>query len=203
MLPRILSRVVGWAKANDLYNLEFKERGVSLGAFMRTWEKDTFRLIAVAVTDHFSSDAIHDLSVMGSVMAAVGGSASLVAVSGASHVLADTYGGYLGSGYCHKLVEYPIFDLRLLKRCLQKVSCSVCGSLDPFSMTEFFVTHLKGLEHRHWMMSRSSVRRAIITGELSMPSLLEVICNVARVWLLIVVYLKEFGRQTDGDSLVV
>ena len=128
MLPRILSRVVGWAKANDLYNLEFKERGVSLWAFMRTWEKDTFHLIAVAVTDHFSSDAIHDLSVMGSVMAAAGGSVSLVAVSGGSHVLADTYGGYLGSGYCHKLVEYPIFDLRLLKRCLQKVSCSVCGS---------------------------------------------------------------------------
>ena len=68
-------------------------------------------------------------------------------------MLADTYKEYLGSGYSHKLVEYPIFDLRLLKRCLQKVSSSVIGSLDPFSMTEFIVTRLKGVEHRDWMMS--------------------------------------------------
>ena len=66
---------------------------------------------------------------LGSVVAAVGGSASLVALSGGSHVLADTYGEYLGSGYSHKLVEYPVFDLRLLKRYLQKVSSSVIGSL--------------------------------------------------------------------------
>ena len=139
---------------------------------------------------------------LGSVVSAVGGSASLVAVSGGSHVLGDTYREYLGSGYSHKLVEYPIFDLRLLKRCLQKVSSSVFGSLYPFSMTEFFVTRLKGAEHRDWMMSRSSLRRAIIIGELSMPSPVEVVRNIVGVWPLIVVYLKETGRRTGGDSLV-
>ena len=77
-------------------------------------------------------------------MSAVGGSASLVAVSGGSHVLADTYGEYLRSGYTHKLVGYPIFDLRLLKRCLQKVSFSVFGSLDPFSMMEFILKASEG-----------------------------------------------------------
>ena len=84
------------------------------------------------------------LPLMRSVVAAVGGSASLVAVSGGSHVLAGTYGEYLGSGYSHKLVEYPVFNLRLLKRNLQKVSSSVFGSLDPFAMTELIVTRLKG-----------------------------------------------------------
>ena len=119
-------------------------------------------------------------------------------------MLADTYKEeYLRSGYSHKLVEYPIFDLRLLKCCLQKVSSSVFGSLDPFSMREFIVTRLKGAEHRDWMMSRSSRRRAIITGELSMPSLVEVVSNIVEVWPLIVVYLKETGRKTDGDSSVV
>ena len=131
---------------------------------MRTWEKGTFRRVAVSVADRFAVDATHELSMLGSVVSAVGGSASLVAVSGGSHVLGDTYRAYLGSGYSHKLVEYPIFDLRLLKRCLQKVSSSVFGSLDPLSMTEFFVTRLKRAEHRDWMMSRSSLRRAIITG---------------------------------------
>ena len=203
MLPQILSRVVVWAKAHHFYSLEFEERRESLWAFMRTWEKDTFRRVAVAVTDRFAVDAIHELSMLGSVVAAVGGSTSLVAVSDGSHVLADTYGVYLGSGYSHKLVEYPVFDLRLLKRCLQKVSSSIFGSLNPFSTTEFIVTRLKGAEHRDWMMSRSSLRRAIITGELSMPSLVGVVSKLVGVWPLIVVYLKETGRKTDGDSLVV
>ena len=132
MLPRTLSRVVGWAKAHHFYSLEFEERGESFSAFMWTWEKGSFHRVAVNVTDRFAVDATHDLALLGSVVAAVGGSASLVAVSGGSHVLADTYGEYLGSGYTHKLLEYSIFDLRLLKQCLQKVSSSVFGSLDPF-----------------------------------------------------------------------
>ena len=162
-----------------------------------------FLSVAVTVADRFTVDTTHELSVLGSVVAAVGDSASLVAISGGSHVLTDTYGEYLGSGYSHKLVEYPIFDLRLLKRCLQKVSFSVFGSVDPFSMTEFIVTRLKGAEHRDWMMSRSSLRRIIITGELSMPLLVEVVCNIMGVWPLIVIYLKETGRKTDGNNLVV
>ena len=93
---------------------------MSLWAFMRTWNKDTFHWVARAVTDRFAVDFTHELSVPGSVVAAVSGSASLVAVSGGSHVLTDTYGDYLGSGYSHKL-EYPVFDLRLLKRCLKLV----------------------------------------------------------------------------------
>ena len=144
MLPQILSPVVGWVNAHHFYSLEFKERGVALWAFMQKWEKDTFTRVAVAVTDRFAVDATHEQLVLGSVVAAVGVSASLVAVSGGSHVLADPYGEYLGSGYNRKLLEYPVFDLRLLKRCLQKVSFSVFGSLDPFFMTEFDVTRLKG-----------------------------------------------------------
>ena len=70
-------------------------------------------------------------------------------------------------------------------------------------MTEFIVPRLKGAEHRDWMMSRTSLRRATITGELSMPSIVEVVSNIVGVWRLILVYLKETGRKADGDSLVV
>ena len=112
MLPRIWSRVVGWAKAHHFYGLEIEERGESLWAFMRTWEKGTFRRVSVDVVDRFAVDAPHEVAVLGSVVAAVGSSASLVAISGGSHVLADTYEEYLGSGYSNKLVEYPISDLR-------------------------------------------------------------------------------------------
>ena len=106
MLPKNLSRVVGWAKAHHFYSLEFDERGESLWAFVRTWEKGTLRRFAVSVADRFAVDATHELLVLGSVVSAVGDSASLVAVSGGSHVLGDTYMDYLGSGYSHKLVEY-------------------------------------------------------------------------------------------------
>ena len=75
MLPRNLSRVVAWAKVHHLYGLEFEERGMTLWAFVRTWEKDTFRRVALAVSKRFLIDATHDLSVLGSVVAAVGGSA--------------------------------------------------------------------------------------------------------------------------------
>ena len=203
MLPRNLWRVVGCVKAEHFYSLEFEERGVALWAVMRTCEKFTFRRVAVALTDRVAVDATHKFPVLVSVVAAVGGSLSLVAVSGGSNVLADTYGEYLGTGYSRKLVEYPVFDLRLLKRCLQKVSSAVFGSLVPFSMTEFIVTRLKGAEHRDWMMSRCSLSHAIITGELSMLSVVEVVSNIVGVWPLIVVYLKETGRKTDDDSLVV
>ena len=70
-------------------------------------------------------------------------------------------------------------------------------------MTEIFVTRLKGADHRDWMMSRSGLCRAIIKGELSMPSLAEFVSNIVGVWPLIVVYLEEIGRKTDGDRLVV
>ena len=182
MLPRILWRVVGWAKAHHFFGLEFEERGESLWAFVRTWEKGTFRLVAVDVVDRFTVDATQDVAVLGSVVSAVGGSASLVAISGESHLLADTYKEYLGSGHSQKLVEYPIFDLRLLKRCLQKESSSVFWSLDPFSMTEFNVTRLKGAEHRDWMMSRTSreQHRGSVASHRGV--------------------LKETGRKTDGDS---
>ena len=168
---------------------------------MKTWEKDTLRRVAVAVADCFSDDATHNLSVVGSLVAAVGGSASLVAVSGGSQVLTDTCGEYFRSGYIHKLVDYPIFDLRLLKRCLQKVSSSIFGALDPFSMIEFTVTRLKGAEHCGWMMLPCGLRRAIITGELSMPSLPEVVSNIVGVWSLIVVCLKETGEKDQRRQL--
>ena len=173
---------------------------MTLWAFIPTWEKDTFRRVAVTMSDRFSSDATHNLSVLGSVVTAVADSASLVAVSAGSHVLAGTYCDCLGSRYNRKVVEYPMFDLGLVKRFLQNVSFSVFGFLDPFSMTEFIVTRLKGAEHRGWILSRSSLRRAIITGELSMPSLVEVVSNIVGVWPLIVGYLKETGGKTDGDS---
>ena len=97
-LPRNLWRAVGWAKAHDSYGLEFEERGESLWAFIRTWEKGTFRRVAVDVVDRFTVDATHDVAVLGSVVGAVGGSASLVAISGGLHVLADTYREYMKVG---------------------------------------------------------------------------------------------------------
>ena len=121
MLTRILSRVLVWAKAHHFFNsLKFEERGVTLWAFIGTWEKDTFRLVAVTISDRFSSDVTHKLSVLGSIVAAVGVSVSLVALPCGSHMLFDTYGDYLGNGYDRKLVESPMIELRLLKWCQQR-----------------------------------------------------------------------------------
>ena len=119
------------------------------------------------------------------------------------HSLVEAYVNFLGSGYQQKLIEYPLFDLRLFKRCLQKTASRVFGTLDPYSMTEFIVTRLKGADSRDWMASRPALKKAILTSRLAMPELVDVVANIVGVWPLIVAFLKETGRKDDGDSLVV
>ena len=101
------------------------------------------------------------------------------------------------------VLDYPTFDVRLLKRFLQKTASTVFGTLDPFLMTEFIMTRLKGAEHRDWMQSRQSLRRTIETVDLSLPGLVNVASNIIGVWPLLVSYLKETGKKDSGDRLVV
>ena len=101
-------------------------------AFVWTRNRDIFQRVVVCVLDRFTMDATRELSVLGSVIAAISDSSSVVAHSGCSLLLAEACVDYLGNDYRQKLLEYPIFELRLLKQRLQKVSSSVFGRLDPF-----------------------------------------------------------------------
>ena len=203
MFPRALDRVVEWVKAHKQFGIEFEERGSRTLVFVRTWRRDSFYRVAVGVIDRYHGDASSELAILGQILCAMGGGASLVSFSGGSHTLVECYKEYLGSGCMRGLLDYPTFDVRLLKLCLQKTASTVFGKLDPFSMTEFILTRLKGAEHRDWMQSRQSLRRAIETGDLSLPGLVEVVSNIIGVWPLIVSYLKETGKKDRGDSLVV
>ena len=172
---------------------------------MRTWERSTFRRGCVAVLSRFSADTTLEATFLAKIADAASPNTSVVSLHGDPHVLAEAFTSYLGSGYRAKLVEYPILDLRLLKRCLQRTAASVFGSLDPFSMTEIAVNRLKGAETRDWMASRPALRRGIITNDLYLPGLVDVdvVANIVGVWPLIVSYLKETGRKDVGDNLVV
>ena len=170
---------------------------------VRTWERSTFRRVCVAVLNRFSANTTLEATVLGKILDAAGPEAAVVSLHGGPHVLSEAFASYLGSGYQTKLIEYPTFDLRLLKRCLQRTVSFVFGSLDPFSLTEFIVNRLKGAETRDWMASRPALRKAIFTHDLSMPELVNVVANIVGVWPLIVSYLKETGRKDEGDSLVV
>ena len=203
MFPRILARVFGWAKSHGRCSIEFEERGSEIWVMVRTWERSTFRRVCVAVLNRFSAKTILEATVLGKILDAAGPDTAVVSLHGGPHVLSEAFASYLGSGYQAKLIEYPTFDLRLLKRCLQRTASSVFGSLDPFSLTEFIVNRLKGAETRDWMASRPALRKAIITNELSMPGLVDVVAKSVGVWPLIVSYLKETGRKDEGDSLVV
>ena len=203
MLPRILTGVVDWVRAHRQFSAEFLTHGSATWVFIRTWKASEIVPVAVAKIDRYYGDANSELAIPGKILSGVGSGASLVSLSGGSHTLVEGYSEYLGSGYTKTLVDYPTFDVRLLKRCLQKTASVVFGTLDPFSLTEFIVTRLKGAEHRDWMQSRQSQRMAIETGDLSLPGLLDVVSNIIGVWPLIVSYLKEFGKKDIGDSLVV
>ena len=203
MFPRILDRVVEWLKAHKQFGLEFEERCSRTWVFVRTWRRDNFYRVAVGVIDRYHGDASSELVIPGQILCAIGSGASLVSISGGSHTLVEFYKEYLGSGCMRGVLDYPTFDVRLLKRCLQKTASTVFGTLVPFSMTEFIVTRLKGAEHCDWMQSRQPLRRAIETGDLSLPGLVAVVSNIIEVWPLIVSYLKETGKKDSGDSLVV
>ena len=193
----------GWVKGHRRRSIEFEERGSEIWVIVRTWERSTFRRVCVAVLNRFSANTTLEATVLGNVLDAAGPNTAVVSLYRGTQVLAEAFASYLGSGYQAKLVDYLTFDLRLLKRCLQRTASSVLGSIDPFSLTEFVVNRLKEAETQDWIASRPALRKAIITNDLSMPELVNVVANIVGVWLLIVSYLKETGHKGEGDSLVV
>ena len=156
----------------------------------------------MATLDCYSSGPHQECSAFGRIVDALGPENSVASISGGSTVLVETC-DYLVSGYRQKLIDYPVFDLRLFRRCLQRTTSSVFGSLDGLAMTEFIVNRLKSAETRDWVSSRPALKKAILTNDLSMPHLVDVVANIIGVWLLIVSYFKETGRKDDGDSLAV
>ena len=203
MYLRILSRCFNWAKSYGSCGVEFEEEGDKVRVFLSTWDVDTFKRNCVATLDRYSSDPYQDITALGRMVDALGPDVSVASISGGSTVLVEAFCEHLGSGYRQKLIDYPVFDLRLFRRCLQRTSSSVFGSLDGLAMTELFVNRLKGAETRDWMSSGPASKKAILTNDLSMPHLFDVVANIIGVWPLIVSYLKETGRKDDGGSLVV
>ena len=85
--------------------------------FLRTRDVDTFRRVCVATLDRYSSNPHQEISVLDRIVDALGPDVSVATISGGSTVLVEAGNcEYLGSGYCQKLIDYPVFDLRLFRR---------------------------------------------------------------------------------------
>ena len=140
---------------------------------------------------------------LGRITDAIGPDVRVVSVLGGPHVHVEAYVNFLGGGYQKKVIEYPLLDLRFLKRCLQRTASTVFGTLEPYSMTEFIVNSLKGAESRDWMASRTALKKAIISSSPVMPELVDFVANIVGVWPLNILYLKETARKDDGKSLVL
>ena len=134
MYPRILARVFEWVKGHGKCSIEFEERGSEIWVKVRTWERSTFRRVGVAVLNRFSANTTLESTVLGKILDAAAPNTAVVLLHGGPQELPEAFASYLGSGYQAKLIEYPTFDLRLLKRCLQRTASFVFGSFDPFSL---------------------------------------------------------------------
>ena len=183
--------------------MEFEEEGDKLRVFLRTWDIDVFRRVCVATLDHYSSDLHQENSALGRIVDALVPDVSVVSISVGSTSIVESFCEYLGSGYCQKLIDYPLFDLRLFKRCLQWTTSSVFGCLDGLAMTDLIVNRPKSAETRDWMSSFPALMKTILTNDLGMPHLVDAVANIIGLWPLIVSYLKERGCKDDCDSLVV
>ena len=203
MYPRILKKSLTWAHLHGYCGVEFVEQGEHTWVFFRCWDSSQFRRVCVAVLDRFCGNVSEEVVMLGCIIDAIGPDVRVVSVQEGPHAVVEAYVNFLGSGYQQKLIEYPLFELHLFKRCLQKTASSVFETLDPYSMTEFIVNRLKGAESRDWMASRPALKKAILTSSLGMPELVDVVANIVGVWPLIVAFLKESGRKDNGDSLVV
>ena len=117
MYPRILSRCFNWAKSHGSCGVEFEEEGDKVRVFLRTWDVDTFKRVCVATLDRYSSDFYQEITVLGRMVDALGPDVSVASISGGSTVLVEAFYEYLGSGYRQKLIDYPVFDPWLFRRC--------------------------------------------------------------------------------------
>ena len=166
---------------------------------MKTWNQDCCRRVLVGVFNRYAGVCSSELTLLGRLLSSVGSEVSLVSLCGGSETAVEVYEEYLGTGKTRSLIEYPQFILQTLRRCVQKSGSSAFGSMDPFSLVEFLVVRLKGAAHRDWMTSRPALRQALETGCLEMPSLLDVVSNIAGAWPLIV----SFMRETSGPVPVI
>ena len=157
----------------------------------------------MAKLDRYSSNPHEEISAMGPIVDALWPDVSVVSISDGFTVFLKAFCECLGSGYRQKFIDYPSLNLRLFKRCLQRTASCMFGSLDGLAMGEFLVNRVKSAQTRDWMSPRPALRKAVLTNDLSMPPLVDVVANINGVWPLIVSYLKETGRKDDSDSLVV
>ena len=104
--------------------------------------------VCVSFLDRFSGNVNEEVIVLGRIIDALCPDFRVVSVQGGPHAHLEAYASFLVSGYQQKLIEYPLTDLRLFKRCLQWTASSVFGRLDLYYMTEFLVNRLKGAKSR-------------------------------------------------------
>ena len=202
--PLIFHLAVNWLKTRNCCTDQFKEQGVVQSSFFCAPGTKTLRYVCVAVMNIFTCDATSELGILGQIISSLDLTVPIVPFVGDWKLLSEIYSSNIGSANYRKLIDSPVFTLRLHELCMQKsLSSSLLGTLDALSVTEFLVTRLKGAEIRDWMMSQTALRKAVRSGDLTRPGVLEIVANIVRVWPLIASYLMETGKKDGEDSFVV
>ena len=77
-----LSRGVKWVRSFGQFSVKFEEGSETTLAFIRTWDRDTFRRVCVAVLNKYKGETVRDAAVLWLLLSVVDTSVSLVALVG-------------------------------------------------------------------------------------------------------------------------
>ena len=92
-----------------------------------------FEPVSVAVMERFIVDSTCERGIQDQVISTLDITVPIVSIVVGSNLLCETYSQDSGSEDQRKLIDFPIFILCLLNRCMQKLSTSVFASLNVFS----------------------------------------------------------------------
>ena len=102
----ILRLATDWVNAHKYYSVEFEGCSLQSWVFLRTWDKNCFRHVCVAVMHKLTCDAINELGLLGQFSSGMDATVPIVLILGGFNLRGEVYAAYIGSGNQKRKIDF-------------------------------------------------------------------------------------------------